>query len=136
MIHSFPGQKISSANNIPIQRMPQNASKMDRIITEMYREHAKVLTLVEKMEQLNGREFDEVIHNSIQKWLEMIRLLQAKRKYEAQRSASESMTVSLPDESLIEQMSGIMKSLFNDIRSVRTSLWCSLVVTLYDQSLS
>lgn len=132
---SFAGQKISSANNIPIQRLPPNATKVDRIITDMFREHAKVVTIVGKMEQLKGGELSEAIHNAIQKWYDLIRLLQMKRKYEVQRSAAQPMAVSLPDEPLIEQMSDIMKSLTSAIRSVRTFLWCSLMVTLYDQTL-
>ena len=135
LIQTFVGQKISSANNIPIQRVPQNASKVDRIITDMYREHAKVITIVAKMEQLRAREFNEGIHNSIQNWYEMVRLLQMKRKYEVQRSASQPLAVSLPDDAILEQMSDIMKKMSSDVRSVRTSLWSSLVVTLYDQTL-
>ncbi|CAG2167251.1 unnamed protein product [Oppiella nova] len=87
LIDAFVGKKISSANNFPIQRLPQNASKIDKMITDMSREHAKVVTIVATMEQLKDREFSEDIHNCVQKWVDIIRVLQMKRKVEMQRNA-------------------------------------------------
>lgn len=138
LIQAFVGHKISSANNIPIQRLPQNASKVDRIITDMSREHAKVVTIVSKMEQLKRPEFNELIHNSIHNWYEVIRDLQMKRKIENQRNAANNANngaIGSSDESFIEQFCEIMRQLLSSIRAVRTCLWCALVITLYDQNM-
>lgn len=133
---AFSGHKISSANNIPIQRIPPNATKIDRLITDMSREHAKVITIIAKMEQLRGdSELNELIHNSIQKWLEMIRKLQMKRKDELLSNTGNFSNSGLITEAFVEEMSEIVKELSITGRMVRTSLWSAYVCTLYEHSL-
>ncbi|VDN26055.1 unnamed protein product [Gongylonema pulchrum] len=48
------GKKISSTNNMPIPRLCQAPSKIDRLIVDFCREHARVVTLLSKMEQLRN----------------------------------------------------------------------------------
>lgn len=36
------GKKINSQNSLPIPRPPANASRLDRLLVDFYREHARV----------------------------------------------------------------------------------------------
>jgi hypothetical protein len=101
------------------------------MFTDMSREHAKVVTIVATMEQLKDREFSEDIHNCVQKWVDIIRVLQMKRKVEMQRNAVNGSV----DDMSTDEMCDVLKSLWTVIRTVRTALWDSSVLTLYDTPL-
>ncbi len=104
---------------------------MDRLITDMSREHAKVITIIAKMEQLRDDcELSESIHNSVQKWLEMIRKLQMKRKDEMLSNTG------FVTEVFVEQISDLVKELTASARAVRTGLWCAYVYTIYEKRFS
>ncbi|XP_072946236.1 uncharacterized protein [Epargyreus clarus] len=51
---AYPGRAVSSSNSIPVPRLSQCPSRLERIAVDMYREHTKVVTLMGKMETLRA----------------------------------------------------------------------------------
>ncbi|RWS08080.1 uncharacterized protein B4U79_06074, partial [Dinothrombium tinctorium] len=126
----FGDKKVLSANNIAIPRLPQNPTRIDRLIVDQYREHAKVVTLIAMMETLQvNREMYVMVHSSIQKWLESIRNLQYKRKDDLLTASKPRMNDVAEDmcDYLCSQISLAVHELCGKTRCARTALWCASV---------
>ncbi|RWS32027.1 hypothetical protein B4U80_01497 [Leptotrombidium deliense] len=132
LTEKFPGKKISSANNIAIPRLPQNCSRIDRLIVDQYKEHAKVITLIAKMEMHGSRQIHEMVHESVQKWLETIRQLQFQRKGDLLPACRPRLN-NVPEDVndyICSQISLVVHELCVKTRSARTALWCAAISTL------
>lgn len=59
------GKKISSSNGLPIPKLPTAPSRIDRMVVDFFREHARISTLLVKMEQLTGMAMPMAAHQTL-----------------------------------------------------------------------
>lgn len=129
-----PGKKVSSANNIVVPRLPSNPSRVDRLVVDSFKEHARIITLIEKMEKLQEMNIHPSIHSSLERWLEGIRKVQARRKEEIVNAANRHRNGGprQHDEKDILALAAAISELTVLARRARTANWCALQMASKD----
>lgn len=115
----FPGRKVSGNNSIPVPKLPVNPTRVDRMVVDQVKEHAKIFTLMTLMEQLS-EELPSGLLQRIQQWLEALRTLQTLRQEEMVADANHGPGVRREFGPVV---SLAVKELCVATRAARTTFW-------------
>ncbi|KAL1461684.1 hypothetical protein WDU94_013556 [Cyamophila willieti] len=128
LARKYPGKKVSSANNMPLPRLPLNSTRVDKLVVDHLRERARVLTLIGKMEALIGEPLHPNIHYCIGKWKDAICTVQELRSREIMMCAH---GITCGDGSIVLGLAKSIRMLGQVTRNARVAMHAALATTLY-----
>jgi len=131
--HLWSSRKFSSPGNCVNFRLPINPSRVDKMVIDQLREHAKVESLVSRIERIRHSRLHQSISESVEQWQQTIKELQAKRKEELVCGSNGIVGRSRlgpgarsNDNSDILGLVSAVKDVCQHTRAMRTTVWCAL----------
>ncbi|KAK2829657.1 hypothetical protein Q7C36_017647 [Tachysurus vachellii] len=137
LLKSFPGKCMSVTNTNSVPKLPPNPTRVDKLIVDQFREQAKVVSLLGKVERLRSFPLHANISSTLDRHLEAIYITQARRKEELLNSSRQRQGVAnLREDRDILLLAFALKDLSKSTRSSCTALWCALQMTVSKISIS
>ncbi|KAI5097143.1 meiosis-specific coiled-coil domain-containing protein MEIOC, partial [Silurus meridionalis] len=131
LMKSFPGTCITVTSTNSAPKLPQNPTRVDKLIVDQFREQAKVMSLLGKMERLRSFPLHANIGSAQDRHLNAIYATQARRKDELLNSSRQRRGMAnLRENRDILLLASALKDLSRSTRSSCTALWCALQMTL------
>lgn len=132
LAQKFLGKRITSSNGIAVVPLPADPTPVDQLICDMFKEYNRIITLTSKIRGLTRDGLHANIDKTLDKWNEVIQLVEAHRKAEISHSLRKLSPESVKQlysqgNNLIDKLVSLMTS----TRQVRTALWLSTVYALH-----
>lgn len=125
--HLWSGRRLSSGNATNV-RPPPNPSRIDKLIVEHLKEHAKVEALVGRIERIRHSPLHVSMSEGVDQWQCGIRELQNRRKEEVNNNNSRSRLgpgVRQQDTAELNALISALKAVTKNTRTTRTIIWCA-----------
>jgi hypothetical protein len=102
---------------------------VDKLVIDTLREHARVVTLLAKMERLRGFPLTPGVHTSLTKWLDCVLSVQDRRRKEVLGMPWPPPPALPPQAEDVLDLAGALADLARAARETRTTLWSALQAT-------
>jgi len=113
-----PGMRISSSNSVQIPRLPPSPSKLDKLLVDSLREHARVLTLLHRIGVIQRIIGIQGFSSILASWKESIMEVIAIRRQEKMKQEDHR-----------EQLDESLSCMSLATRKTRTVVWTMLMIT-------
>jgi len=130
-----PGKQVSSDNTLQTPSLPHSPSRVDRLVVEAGREHARVATLLLRMEQLRHRELAADLHAVVAQLKDAIAKVQSCRRDEIVNAINRHQNrdvTPMQKEKDVLALAGALSDLGVALRRTRTVQWSALQLTSAD----
>nr|XP_040047361.1 meiosis-specific coiled-coil domain-containing protein MEIOC [Gasterosteus aculeatus aculeatus] len=128
---TFVGKTTAAVANSNQPKSPPNPTRVDTLIVNQMKEHARVASLLDRMQCLSKAAFHANVHTALNRYHAAICNAQARHKEElAGTSRHQRQRTHFPEDRETLLLVIALKDLAATTRKMRTALWCALHMTL------